>query len=518
MIRNATIFESAISRAAVRRMIALLVGLGLLFSAVVGLAQQTAPSQANRLTAVLPLTTKSPEARRLVEEALTLYLDRVEQEQSIEILRKAVKVDPDFAMAHEFLAQISLDSAEQVGEQAKAFASRSHATSSEQLVIEWYQDAADHKLISAIPKMNDVLNQYPHDKWVVWMTTWWLQSQAQYERVISIYERSGITDSPGLINNIGYNYAYTRQFDKAFAMMDKYVAALPNDSNPQDSYAEILRLAGRFNQSIEHYRTSLVINPEFYSSQFGIADTYSLMGDQSRARKEYEIGFQKFTLPELQQVLWRTREAATFVREGDYEGAEHAFQAIADFAHAKQNSQAEADTYRQMAMCQQNPKQALVYLGKAEAATQEGKNSLKTAISQELAQILRARVEVALKMGNKQMANSNLERLAAMSESSNDKLSEQAYHGAAGAVLFSERKYDQAISHLEEDTNNPFSLKLLAAAYQKIGYSAGAKRTNETLTNLNDPTLEQALVVPAFRKCGDTAACNGTAKSASLKR
>jgi tetratricopeptide (TPR) repeat protein len=491
--------------------------IGLLLAATAAMGQQTAPPASNPLTAVLPLTTKSPEARRLVEEALDLYLDKVEQEQSIEILRKAVAVDPDFAMGHEFLAQISLDSAEQVGEQEKAFSTRNHATSSEQMVIEWYQDAADHRLIPAITKMNDVLSQYPHDKWVVWMTTWWLQNQAQYERVIAVYEHSGITDSAGLVNNIGYNYAYLRQFDKAFAMMDKYVAEMPNDSNPQDSYAEILRLAGRFNQSIEHYRASLVINPEFYSSQFGLADTYSLMGDQARARKEYEIGFQKFSLPEIQQILWKTREAATFVREGDYDGAEHAFQAVADYAHSRHNSQAEADTYRQMAVCEQNPKQALAYLGMAEAATQDGKNALKIAITQELAQILRARVEVAIKMGNKEMANSNLARLADMSESSNDKLSELAYHGAAGAILFSEHKYDQAISHLEEDNTNPFSLKLLAAAYQKIGYSAGAKRTNETLTNLNDPTLEQALVVPPFRKCSEASTCNGNAKSASLK-
>jgi tetratricopeptide (TPR) repeat protein len=515
MMRNASVLTETIFTVKVHRAI---VCASLLLAAVAGMAQQTASPQANPLTAVFPLTTKSPEARRLVEEALILYLDRVEQAQAIDILRKAVQVDPDFAMGHEYLAQISLDSAEQVGEQEKAFATRHHATSSEQLVIEWYQDAADHKLISAITKMNDVLNQYPHDKWVVWMTTWWLQSQAQYERVISVYERSGITDSPGLINNIGYNYAYTRQFDKAFAMMDKYVALMPNDSNPQDSYAEILRLAGRFNQSIEHYRTSLVINPEFYSSQFGIADTYSLMGDQVRARKEYEAGFQKFSLPELQQILWKTREAATYVREGDYEGAQRVFQAIADYAHSRKNSQAEADTYRQMAMCEQNPKQALDYLAKAEAATQDGKNALKIAIMQEVAQILRARVEVALKMGNKQIANFALAQLAATSESSNDRLIELAYHGAAGAVSFSERKYDRAISHLEEDTNNPFSLKLLAAAYQKIGYSAGAKRTNETLTNLNDPTLEQALVVPAFRKCGDALSCNGNAKSASLKK
>jgi len=514
MIRNATI-----SRTTIGRTLTSLVGISLLFAGVAGMAEQTASHSTIAISAALPLTTKSPEARRLVQEALILYLDRVEQERSNEILRKAVQVDPDFAMGHEFLAQISLDSAEQVGEQAKAFATKDHATSSEQLVIEWYQDAADHKLISAITKMNDVLNQYPHDKWVVWMTTWWLFQQAQYERASAIYERSGMTDSPGLMNNMGYNYAAMRQFDKAFSMMDKYVAALPNDSNPQDSYAEILRMAGRFKQSIEHYRASLVINPDFYSSQFGIADTYSLMGDQARARKEYEIGFQKFSLPELQQILWKTREAATYVREGDYEGAEHAFQAIANYAHSKQNSQAEADTYRQMAMCQQNPKQALVFLGNAEAAAQEGKNSLKTAISQELAQILRARVEVALKLGNKQMANSNLARLADMSESANDKLIELAYHGAAGAVLFSEHKYDQAISHLEEDTNNPFSLKLLAAAYQKIGYTAGAKRTNDTLTNLNDPTLEQALVVPAFRKCSETpSSCAANTKSVALKR
>lgn len=501
----------------VGRMIASVVCSSFLLTGVASVAQQTAPAQTNPLTAVLPLTSKSPEAKRLVEEALSLYLDRVEQEQSIEILRKAVQIDPDFAMGHEVLAQISLDSAEQVAEQEKAFATRNHATSSEQLVIGWYQDAAEHRLIPAITKMNDVLNQYPHDKWVVWMTTWWLQNQAQYERSLAVYERSGITDSPGLINNMGYAYASIRQFDKAFAMMDKYVAALPNDSNPQDSYAEILRLAGRFNQSIEHYRTSLVINPEFYSSQFGIADTYSLMGDQVRARREYEIGFQKFPLPELQQILWKTREATTYVRESDFDGAQHAFQAIADYAHSRQNSQAEADTYRQMAMCEQNPKEAMAYLGKAEAATQDGKNALKIAISQELAQILRARVELALKIGNKELANSNLARLEKMSESSDDMLIEDAYHGAAGAVLFSHHKYDQAISHLEEDANNPLSLKLLAAAYQKIGYSAGAKRTTETLTNLNDPTLEQALVVPAFRKCSDALSCGGNAKSASLK-
>src|SRR5437899_11638706 len=126
------------------------------------------------------------------------------------------------------------------------------------------------------------------------MTTWWLTTQTQYERSIEVYERSGISDSPGLMNNMGYSYAYLRQFDKAFAQMDKYVVALPQDANPQDSYAEILRMAGRFQESIEHYRAALAINPEFYSSQFGIADTYSLMETRLRQEKSMRPDFGSF--------------------------------------------------------------------------------------------------------------------------------------------------------------------------------------------------------------------------------
>jgi tetratricopeptide (TPR) repeat protein len=482
--------------------------------------QENAPNAnaqaADPQKAVLPLTTRSPQARRLVNEAMMLYLDQVEQTQSIEILRAAIKIDPNFAMGHEFLAWVSLDPAEQVSEQQKAFDTRHLASPSEQLLIEWAQDAADHKLISAIMKMNDLVGQYPHDKWVVWITTWWLMQQTQYERSIAIFEHSGITEFPGLNNNMGYNYANLRQFDKAFQMMDKYVAELPKDANPQDSYAEILRMAGRFDQSIEHYRAALAINPDFYSSQFGIADTYSLMGDQDRARREYEIGFQKFSLPELHRVQWQTREAATYVRERDYQQADRAFQAIADYTHSKQMSQLEADTYRQMAMYQPSPKEALTMLDQADAANSQGKNSMQIAISQESAQIQRARVEAELKLGNKEMAKQALAGLEQMSENADDKPIAAAYHGAAGAVLFSEKKYKDAIPHLEEDNNNPLSLRLLAIAYEKTKDRVAAQRTNDTLANFNDVTLEQALVVPAFRKCYQEHACTDVA--ASLKR
>jgi len=467
----------------------------------------------------MPITTKSREVHRLLDQAWRLNLDEVRQADAIEVLRKAVKIDPNFAFGHLLLSQCSLDPGEQVREQQKAFATRNHAGTGEQLVIDWFQNAADHKLIPAITDMNEVLTQYPHDKWVVFLANWWLTQQTQYDRAVAVFERSGITDSPGLINNTAYTYAYMRQFDRAFALMEKYVAALPKNPNPQDSYAEILRLAGNYDQAIKHYRAALALDPQFYSSQFGIADTYSLMGNQKRAREEYRTAFQRFpSLPELHLIQWKTRQATTFVREDDYAGAGRAFQAIADRAHTKAMSQVEADTYRQMAMYQPDQKRALAYLDRAEAAARKGENATPFAIQQELAQILRARVEAALKMGNKKMANSILDRLDEMSQHSDDKVIETAYQGAAGAVLFSEHKYNEAMSHLEEDSNNPLSLKLLAMAYQNVGYGAEAKRTSETLANVNDATLEQALVVPAFRKCYEDPACGGKFKNTVLKK
>jgi tetratricopeptide (TPR) repeat protein len=352
---------------------------------------------------------------------------------------------------------------------------------------------------------------------VVFLANWWLMQQMQFERAAAVYENSGITDSAGLINNAAYTYAEMHQFDKAFALMDKYVEMMPKVSNPQDSYGELSRLAGRYDESVKHYRASLAINPQFYASQYGLADTYAMMGDEVSARKEYEIAFRKFPLPTLDRVQWKTREALTYVREGDLKGADAAFQAIAGYAHEHKMGQAEADTYRQMAMYQPDPKRGLELLDKAEHAVHEGQNAMRGSLEQELAQVLRTRVGIALKTGNKPLAHAALAQLAKLTADSDDKIIQTAYEGAAGSLLFAARKYKESIPHLEEDTDNPLSLRLLAAAYRRAGDLQGEKHIDEKLANVNDPTLEQALVVPTFRKCLQNANCDARYKAASMK-
>lgn len=465
----------------------------------------------------MPLSAKSARVFHLLDQAWVLDSDQGEQFKAIEVMRKAVTIEPEFAMGHEILAQISLDPAEQVSEQKQAFANRGHANASEQIVIEWFQQAADHKLIPAITNMNEVLHQYPHDRWLVFLANSWLMLQTQYERAATIYENSGLTDSPGLINSAAYTYANMRQFSKAFSLMDKFVALMPKDPNPQDSYAEILRMAGYYTVAIDHYRVALSLNPQFYSSQFGIADTYLLMGDEGRARQEYEAAFKKFpSLGELDRIQWRTREATTYIYEGDLAGADKAMQEIVDYAHARHLGQVEAETYRQMAMYQTQPDRALALLAKAESAVREGNNVSAMNSHQEAAQILRTRVEIAIEAGDSLAADSAVAKLAQLALNSDDKIIDSAFNGALGAHLSYEGKYKEAIPHLEEDGNSPLSLQRLATAYRMTGYFSGARHIEQILAKLNDPTLEQALVVPAFRKCLRNPTCNVSVKNAAM--
>ncbi len=62
-----------------------------------------------------------------------------------------------------------------------------------------------------------------------------------------------------------------------------------------------------------------------------------------------------------------------------------------------------------------------------------------------------------------------------------------------------QKKYEEAIAHLEEDQDNPFTLELLVQAYYEAGQTEKLHEVEAKLRGTNVPTMEQALVVPAAR-------------------
>jgi tetratricopeptide (TPR) repeat protein len=447
---------------------------------------------------VLPITTKSPAARQLFVGAL-VKLQNLHGPEAMQDFRKAIQLDPDFALANIIMSFESVDQtvdpAEKVAARERANAARTKVSRGEQLVIDWLTNASEGRMVPAIQAMNEALDEYPNDTFVAWLGAVWVENQQQIARAIPMFERV-IRLNPDFappLNELGYCYARTRNFDKAFATMQRYIALLPNESNPQDSYAEILRMAGKYDEALVHYRASLKIDANFVYSQLGIADTYALKGDEPRARAEYALAILHAST-KAEAAMWGLQSAITYIREQDFAGADKAFLAVARQSHENDLAVQEAEAYRMMATYQASPASALEFLKKAEEVLAEKHSVPKVNQQQELAVVLRERIYRAAHDGNNDLAAANLKRLQDLADSTHDQVVQITYDGAAGAALVAQGKYDDALAHLSEDKRNPISLHFMLKAYQKLGDTGHANELSQLLAAWNEPTLEQALV------------------------
>ncbi len=450
-------------------------------------------------SASMPVTTSSPEARTLYEKGMqdyeNLYLERCNDDW-----RAAVKADPNLAVAWAWIAFNSSDPKEVSAAREKAKALAPKLTPGEQLMIEWIVKVQEGDAIGGISAMNDMLEMYPKDKHLFYLAGNWLMGEQGADQAQTMMEKALAIDKnfPAALNDLAYSYARNREFAKAFAAMDRYVALLPTEPNPEDSYGELKRMAGDFEGSLKHYNSALRIDPDFVSSQVGLADTYALMGNQEQARIEYDKAT-RFAKNEADRLTYQMQKAMTWVRDGNFAEADKRFQEIAQTARAKEQPLQEAQAYRQLAEYQTEDGVALKFLQQAESALAHNDTVSQSDKADETSRILRFRAVRAAHSGNTQLADACLKQLEDMATSSRNKVILGSYNGAAGTLLMEQKKYEEAISYLEEDQTNPFTLELLVQAYYQTNQSEKLHEVEVTLRGMNVPTMEQALVVPAAR-------------------
>ncbi len=451
-------------------------------------------------TTSLPVTTSSARARELYAKGMqdyeNLYLERCNDDW-----RAAVKADPNLALAWAWIAFNSSDPKEVSAAREKAKAIAPKLTPGEQLMIEWIVKVQEGDFIGGISAMNDMLEMYPKDKHLLYLSGNWLMGENGDEQALRMMEKALAIDKnfPAALNDLAYLYARNRQFDKAFADMDRYVALLPKEPNPQDSYGELLRMAGSFEGSLQHYRAALKIDPDFVTSQVGLADTYALMGNQEQARVEYDKAI-RYAHNEADRLTYGMQKGMTWVRDGNFAEADKSFQEIAQTAHAKEQDLQEAQAYRHLAEYQADDNAALAYLQQAQESLEHSGAISKGDKDEELSRILRNRAVRAAHAGNAALADKSVKQLEEMATGSRNRVIQSSYNGAAGTMLVDQKKYDEAITYLEEDQENPFTLELLVQAYYQTNQSEKLHQAEARLRGTNVPTMEQALVVPAARR------------------
>ena len=448
----------------------------------------------------LPLTVHSRRARLLFEQGMTDFVN-LQTAKAMDEWRQSAKRDPNFALAHIFICFNSKDPAEQSAELAKARAHSRHVTRGERLLIQWVEGVRENNYVAGIQAMNDLVAMYPRDKQLLYVVGNWLVFQESYEQARKFMEQALALDPkyPPALNDLGYSYALTRNYKEAVSAMERYVAALPGEPNPQDSYAEILRLSGDFPGALQHYQDALKIDPKFVYSQLGIGDTYALMGDEPRARSEYAKAIAGAD-SDADRVEFEMQSAMTYVRERNYSQADTAFAAVASEAHSLGLEWHEAEIHRMMATYQPDPFIALKHLQQAESVLANTTTVSKSDRDEELARVLRWRALRAGDAGDNAAADQALQELQKMATASNSHAILHAEEAALGARLMQQGKYADAISHLQEDHDNAFSMQLLADAYMRSGATSEAEAESKLLRTLNTPTMDQAVVVVPARQ------------------
>jgi tetratricopeptide (TPR) repeat protein len=460
-------------------------------------------------SSTLPITTSSAKARELYQKGIAdyenLYLERCNEDW-----RAAVKEDPNLALAWAWIAFNSSSPQEVSDARAKAKALAPKATPGEQLMVAWISRVQEGDSLGGITAMNDMLEMYPHDKHVLYLAGNWLLLENGDDQAQRIMEKALAIDKnfPAALNDLAYVDARNRKFDKALAAMDRYVAILPKEPNPQDSYGELLRMAGNFEGSLTHYRAALKIDPDFVTSQLGLGDTYALMGNQEQARIEYDKAI-RFAHTEADRFAYGMQKAMTYVRDGNFGEADKSLQEIAETAHAKEQDLQEAQALRQMAEYQTDDNLALKHLKLAEESLSHRPTISAPDRDEELSRILRVRAVRAASAGNQPLADQSVHQLEALANHSRSRVIQSSWHGAAGTLLMTQailthantaqKKYQEAIAHLEEDQDNPFTLELLVQAYYQTEQTDKLHEVEARLRGTNVPSMEQALVVPAVR-------------------
>jgi tetratricopeptide (TPR) repeat protein len=448
----------------------------------------------------MPATTSSPKARELFKRALTdyenLYLERANVGW-----RAAVQADPNFALAYVFIAYNSTDPAEAQAAKEKAKLLAPKASPGERLLIQWITSVKENNFIAGISAMNDMREMFPKDKHLAYLAGNWLMGQNSYEQAQKTLQEALAIDRnyPPALNDLAYCYAQSREYPKAFEVMERYAAVLPTLPNPQDSYAEILRMSGNFEGALEHYRAALKIDPWFDYSQLGLGDTYALMGNQVQARVEYDKAIQN-AYTAADRLSYALQSATTWARENNFAEADKAFAAAAEKAHATGFDLTEAQAHRMMSLYQTDDAEALKHLASAEAALNHPTSSISQSDREdERARVLRYRAVRADHAGDHELAAQAVQQLETMAGGTRSAVVQSSYHGAAGSLLTSQQKIQEAIVHLEEDEDNPYSLELLSRAYSATGAKDKKHEVEVKLRASNLPTMEQALVVPGVR-------------------
>jgi tetratricopeptide (TPR) repeat protein len=403
------------------------------------------------------------------------------------------------ALAHYSLALNAPTPKDFFGHLKQAAALADKASEGERLMILGLQAGANADTKLQREYYEKLATAYPRDERAHFLLGNAYFGQQDYTKAIAEYERSVelAADYAPAYNLLGYARRANRQYDQAEQAFKKYIALIPNDPNPYDSYAELLMVMGRFDQSIAMYRKALATDPHFAPSRFGIASNLMYQDKHEEARAE----------------AWKLHEAA----RNDGERRTALFGAAVIYADQGKLDQALTELKKEYAVAERindNAAMAADLVAMGDVALEANKvDEARKFYARSLEMQARSDLSAEVKDDAKLTHHYNLGRvalgagdLAGAKEhakvfmdgatAKNNEGEMRLGHELLGAIALQEKNYDGAMKELGQgNQQNPYTLYRTALAYKGKGdESKAADFLKQAATQTTLPTLNHAFV------------------------
>jgi tetratricopeptide (TPR) repeat protein len=240
--------------------------------------------------------TSNLDALKAYEEGLQ-YFDRYMTDKAEASFRRAVDLDPQFAMAQYFLANVVPDrpSARQAMQRAAQLAER--LPRQQKLLIQAAQLRLDGRMEEAERVAETAVREFPREIEPRFELFFARNAQRKLpeattamEEIVRLDERQASAH-----NFLAYQYAMAGDLPRALASLDRYAALLPpNDPNPIDSRGDVLAINGHYDEAIESYRKNAQLNPDWFGgSNAKIALSYLHQGKYALAEASAQSAYEK---------------------------------------------------------------------------------------------------------------------------------------------------------------------------------------------------------------------------------
>jgi tetratricopeptide (TPR) repeat protein len=216
-----------------------------------------------------------------------------ENTAAIALLRKAIQLDPKFAMAYARIgyAYSVTDFLPDQGRPflEKAFQLSDRLTQKDRLYVEAWYGIARQDYATAIDTFRQVVREYPLETEAFARLSRLLYREEHPEEAIAV-ARQGLSSDPeakDLFNVLGIYFLGLGRYDEAIAAHQRYVELAPNEANAHDSLGMSYQQSGRYDKAVAEYNNALSLDPEFEPAIIHMGDLCAQQGRYRDAVDQY---------------------------------------------------------------------------------------------------------------------------------------------------------------------------------------------------------------------------------------